>query len=224
MRMAKLQKATLDPSKISGHCGRLKCCLRYEDLTYQQLRKNLPRKGATVQTPKGTGKVMDVQVLTQLVVVQDELGDRQAWPVEEIKRSYGQGPDDGPDEQEFNEDAPISNKEIQELTQTTVLEDLQDEAQTEQDWPSEKPSSQARDQRRPNNRPNGNSSNQQNQRDQQDRRDQAERSDGQNDQQRSGRRNRRGRNRRRRPNKNEGQNRPQNQQNQNKPQGGSEQS
>ena len=44
MRMAKMQKATLDPSKISGYCGRLKCCLRYEDETYMDLKKSLPRK------------------------------------------------------------------------------------------------------------------------------------------------------------------------------------
>lgn len=85
MRMAKLQKATLDPSKISGHCGRLKCCLRYEDATYLELRKNLPQRNDYVQTPKGQGKVVDLQILTQLVVVQDAMGSRQAWPLEEIR-------------------------------------------------------------------------------------------------------------------------------------------
>lgn len=84
MRMAKLQKATLDPSKISGHCGRLKCCLRYEDATYLELRERLPKKGETVTTAQGVGRVVDVQILTQLVVVQYENGDRQAWPVDEI--------------------------------------------------------------------------------------------------------------------------------------------
>ncbi|MHC5118714.1 MAG: PSP1 domain-containing protein [Planctomycetota bacterium] len=86
MRMAKLQKATLDPSKISGHCGRLKCCLRYEDENYLELKRKLPNRNATVQTPKGIGKVVDVQVLTQLVVVQTESGDRHAWPLDEIKK------------------------------------------------------------------------------------------------------------------------------------------
>ncbi|MDH4202297.1 MAG: regulatory iron-sulfur-containing complex subunit RicT [Phycisphaerae bacterium] len=86
MRMAKLQKATLDPSKISGHCGRLKCCLRYEDENYLELKRKLPNRNATVQTPKGVGKVVDVQVLTQLVVVQTESGDRHAWPLDEIKK------------------------------------------------------------------------------------------------------------------------------------------
>ena len=68
MRMAKMQKATLDPTKISGRCGRLMCCLRYEDATYDQLAKALPRKNTWVKTADGTvGKVIDCQVLTQLV-------------------------------------------------------------------------------------------------------------------------------------------------------------
>ena len=54
MRMAKLQKATLDPSKISGRCGRLKCCLRYEYDTYQELQKDLPPVGAEIITSEGT--------------------------------------------------------------------------------------------------------------------------------------------------------------------------
>ena len=85
MRMAKVQKATLDPSKISGHCGRLKCCLRYEDGNYQSLKKKLPKKNATVKTAGGiTGKVVDTQILTQLVVVQDDNGNREAVGVDEI--------------------------------------------------------------------------------------------------------------------------------------------
>ena len=50
MKMAKLQKATLDPTKISGRCGRLKCCLRYEYDTYQSLQRELPPVGADVVT------------------------------------------------------------------------------------------------------------------------------------------------------------------------------
>jgi cell fate regulator YaaT (PSP1 superfamily) len=85
MRMAKVQKATLDPSKISGHCGRLKCCLRYEDENYQCLKKKLPKKNAIVKTAGGIiGKVVNTQILTQLVVVQDDNGNREAVPVDEI--------------------------------------------------------------------------------------------------------------------------------------------
>jgi cell fate regulator YaaT (PSP1 superfamily) len=84
MRMAKMQKATLDPSKISGFCGRLKCCLRYEDQTYTELKQSLPRRGALVQTKRGEGKVFDTQILTQLVVVEYENGEKAGFPLEEI--------------------------------------------------------------------------------------------------------------------------------------------
>lgn len=76
MKMAKLQKATLDPSKISGRCGRLKCCLRYEYDTYEEHRKELPPVGATVITKQGTGRVVGLELLAQKLLVQYE-GPRQ---------------------------------------------------------------------------------------------------------------------------------------------------
>jgi cell fate regulator YaaT (PSP1 superfamily) len=85
MRMAKMQKATLDPAKISGYCGRLKCCLRYEDKTYTEQKKRLPKKNAKVKTKEGQGKVIDTQILTQLVVIEYENGEKSAVPVEEIE-------------------------------------------------------------------------------------------------------------------------------------------
>jgi cell fate regulator YaaT (PSP1 superfamily) len=85
MRMAKMQKATLDPAKISGYCGRLKCCLRYEDETYTDLKKKLPKKNTKVKTKHGQGKVVDTQILTQLVLVEYQSGERIAAPVEDIK-------------------------------------------------------------------------------------------------------------------------------------------
>jgi len=85
MRMAKMQKATLDPSKISGYCGRLKCCLRYEDKTYTELKKRLPKKNAKVKTEYGQGKVIDTQILTQLVVVEYDDGKKIAIPLEELE-------------------------------------------------------------------------------------------------------------------------------------------
>lgn len=85
MRMAKVQKATLDPSKISGHCGRLKCCLRYEDETYRELKKRLPNKNTPVQTETGKGRVIDTHIITQLVVVQYETGKIEAVGVDDIE-------------------------------------------------------------------------------------------------------------------------------------------
>jgi cell fate regulator YaaT (PSP1 superfamily) len=84
MRMAKMQKATLDPAKISGYCGRLKCCLRYEDQTYTELKKRLPKKKIKVKTKHGEGKVVDSQILTQLVLVEHTDGVKIAVPVEEV--------------------------------------------------------------------------------------------------------------------------------------------
>jgi cell fate regulator YaaT (PSP1 superfamily) len=85
MRMAKMQKATLDPAKISGYCGRLKCCLRYEDKTYVELKRQLPKKNTRVKTQQGIGKIVDAQILTQLVMVEYEGGDRGVVGLEEIE-------------------------------------------------------------------------------------------------------------------------------------------
>ncbi|MCR4411446.1 MAG: signal peptidase [Thermoguttaceae bacterium] len=72
MKMAKLQKATLDPTKISGRCGRLKCCLRYEYEMYEQLQKELPPIGSQVTTPEGRAKVVGHEILASQVVVETE--------------------------------------------------------------------------------------------------------------------------------------------------------
>ncbi|MBC8203159.1 MAG: signal peptidase [Planctomycetes bacterium] len=85
MRAAKQQKQTLDPKKISGRCGRLMCCLRYEDQTYRELKKNLPHRKTRVGTAEGPGVVLDGKILTQLVLVALEHDNRQiAVPVEEL--------------------------------------------------------------------------------------------------------------------------------------------
>src|SRR5262249_18518186 len=69
MKMAKLQKATLDPTKISGRCGRLKCCLRYEYDTYEEHRRELPGVGKLVVTREGQGKVLAQEILARKVLV-----------------------------------------------------------------------------------------------------------------------------------------------------------
>jgi cell fate regulator YaaT (PSP1 superfamily) len=72
MKMAKLQRATLDPSKISGRCGRLKCCLRYEYDTYQELQRDLPPVGADVVTTTGRARVLAQEILAGQVLVETE--------------------------------------------------------------------------------------------------------------------------------------------------------
>lgn len=85
MKMAKMQKATLDPSKISGRCGRLKCCLRYEFDTYEEMQGKMPSLGAFVSTPDGDGKVVGHEFLAEKVQV--EMSDFQinSYPIADIK-------------------------------------------------------------------------------------------------------------------------------------------
>ncbi len=84
MKMAKLQKATLDPTKISGRCGRLKCCLRYEYDTYVQLQKDLPPVGSEVVTDTGRARVLGHEVLMQQLLVQLEDNRRALIDVSEV--------------------------------------------------------------------------------------------------------------------------------------------
>jgi cell fate regulator YaaT (PSP1 superfamily) len=72
MKMAKIQKATLDPTKISGRCGRLKCCLRYEYDTYESLQKELPPVGADVVTSQGRARVLAQEILAGQLLIETE--------------------------------------------------------------------------------------------------------------------------------------------------------
>ena len=84
MRMAKVQKATLDPSQVSGRCGRLKCCLRYEHSSYEELDKKLPRMGVRIRTKHGEGVIVNRQVLTQLVQIRTDDETRVSVAAEDI--------------------------------------------------------------------------------------------------------------------------------------------
>ena len=84
MKMAKNQKATLDPSKISGHCGRLMCCLRYEDAIYAEFKRKLPKKGSRVITTKGIGEVVNYDILSQTVMIETDDRRRLTVPAGDV--------------------------------------------------------------------------------------------------------------------------------------------
>jgi cell fate regulator YaaT (PSP1 superfamily) len=67
--MAKDQNISLNPSKIAGNCGRLMCCLKYEEDVYMEKLKRLPKVGAIVKTEDGTGEVISVETLEEKVKV-----------------------------------------------------------------------------------------------------------------------------------------------------------
>jgi cell fate regulator YaaT (PSP1 superfamily) len=69
IRMAKQQDLPLSPTEISGVCGRLLCCLAYENDLYTETKQRMPRVGQTISTPKGTGKVIALNALKETVTV-----------------------------------------------------------------------------------------------------------------------------------------------------------
>lgn len=96
MKMAKLQKATLDPTKISGRCGRLKCCLRYEYDTYEVMQKDLPPVGANVNTPDGRGRVLAQEILAGKLLVEMEGRVRKLVDAADVSIVSKSLPDEGP--------------------------------------------------------------------------------------------------------------------------------
>ena len=84
VKMAKEQDLLLTPGTISGVCGRLKCCLKYEHEGYLELEKNMPRKGEFCETPSGVGRITDRNLLTSKVTVTFENGNAATFPVSEI--------------------------------------------------------------------------------------------------------------------------------------------
>lgn len=76
IKMAKVQNLSLNPTKISGICGRLMCCLKYENDIYMELRKGLPDNGEKVKTKDGTGKVVDTNILESKVRVRLYTGEK----------------------------------------------------------------------------------------------------------------------------------------------------
>jgi cell fate regulator YaaT (PSP1 superfamily) len=100
IKMAKQQELPLSPMEISGVCGRLLCCLAYENDQYAELRANLPRRGSTIDTPQGRGKVVQVNVLQETVQVElenetrvevafDELSGKDPSQAEPPRRKRG---------------------------------------------------------------------------------------------------------------------------------------
>jgi len=88
IKNAKDQGLVLNPAKVSGQCGRLKCCLVYEQETYAELRKGLPKLGKRVVTEQGEGRVVEVDVLHQRVRVSLVQGDMQVFAAHEVRPMF----------------------------------------------------------------------------------------------------------------------------------------
>jgi cell fate regulator YaaT (PSP1 superfamily) len=122
MKMAKLQRATLDPSKISGRCGRLKCCLRYEYDTYQSLQRDLPPVGAEVVTTTGRGRVLAQEILAAQVLIETEDMRRIVVSASDVLTVLSRGKQGRPaPEHTADEDVVVAVDE--EITETTLIVD-----------------------------------------------------------------------------------------------------
>ncbi len=123
IKMAKLQNLSLNPTKISGTCGRLMCCLNFENATYKELRKGMPNDNERVQTPDGLAKVIKVDYFNGLVVTRGIEKDKEtgeeifsqelkSFPKDEIVRfkKKGKSTDDELDDATAEELARISKE------------------------------------------------------------------------------------------------------------------
>ncbi len=120
IKMAKEQSASLNPSKISGNCGRLMCCLKYEQEVYEDKIKKLPRVGAVVKTEDGEGTVASVEVLKEVLRVQFKKDDittyknYKASDVKVIKNSS-------------TSESETNNEELENMEELKKLEELSKE-------------------------------------------------------------------------------------------------
>ena len=95
IKMAKEQNLSLNPTKISGQCGRLMCCLKYEQDNYEQVLKRVPRVGRDVVTPDGVGVISEINCIKEKVKVRirvdDDSFDVREYDIDEVRRP---GPED----------------------------------------------------------------------------------------------------------------------------------
>ena len=82
IKMAKEQGLSLNPTKISGTCGRLMCCLKHEQSVYEELQKITPRIGSYVKTPHGKGKVEDANLITGMLRIRPENEDDVPYTID----------------------------------------------------------------------------------------------------------------------------------------------
>lgn len=130
IKMAKQQNLSLNPTKISGTCGRLMCCLNFEDKTYKELRKGMPKDNERVQTPEGLAKVVNVdyfngKINTRAIVKDPDTGEDvfsqeiKAYTKDEIKRI-------GKNARKTRDDDISINEDITEIMESADAEEIRE--------------------------------------------------------------------------------------------------
>ena len=128
IKMAKEQNLSLNPTKISGQCGRLMCCLKYEQETYEQTLKRVPRVGKDIVTPDGVGVIVEINAIRERVKVRIRVGEDDSFEVREYSM------DDvrklGPGDQPAVREAPKAQEKRSNVKKTPISQQTQEE-QTE---------------------------------------------------------------------------------------------
>ena len=144
IKMAKEQNLSLNPTKISGVCGRLMCCLKYEQSHYEQTRKKMPRVGREVSTPDGIGTVSDLNIVKETVMVRITNGDSseiKEYSLESISRVETSGKSAKADENTYNlsENAAADDGDIQERESEEEKEEKEETGDNGKTKNNEKP-------------------------------------------------------------------------------------
>ena len=131
IKMAKEQSLSLSPTKISGICGRLMCCLKYEQDCYESMRKQMPRPGRDVRTPDGDGTVLENNVITEKtrvrVTLADGTFDVRDYPFRELTPLNTRHPelvesDESADEVNDDADVLIDEDAVATIEETVAVE------------------------------------------------------------------------------------------------------
>ena len=140
IKMAKEQNLSLNPTKISGVCGRLMCCLKYEQDQYEQTRKKMPKVGKEVITPDGPGVVWDLNIIKETVRVRIQKGDSSElkdFPMDDVQR---------PGAANIRKEEPAEIPEVEEAAEEATEEKVEKPAE-EQSRRKERPQREERSQR-----------------------------------------------------------------------------
>ena len=131
IKMAKEQNLSLNPTKISGVCGRLMCCLKFEQDHYEATRKRMPKVGKEVDTPEGFGSVFDINVLKETVTVRIHKGEAfelKTFPLDEIKWNKPSQPQPAAEKREEGKAEPKRSKKNKQ-NKTPIASDPQPESE-----------------------------------------------------------------------------------------------
>ncbi|MBR2661239.1 MAG: stage 0 sporulation family protein [Clostridia bacterium] len=123
IKMAKEQNLSLNPTKISGVCGRLMCCLKYEQEHYEMTRKKMPKIGREVITPDGAGPVTDLNIVKETVFVRLTNGDTseiKEYPLEAVTR-----PQEPQQWQESVKKHPVREEKDELPDETVIIEETE---------------------------------------------------------------------------------------------------